>query len=636
MIKPVIKLLAIVGIFTSQIAMADYQGSPFLMGKVESGDLPPVNERLPKNPLIIDIESLGMQPGHYGGVISTAMAKSKDTRQMTVYGYARLVKYNRDYTLIADILESVDIQEGRIFTLKLRDGHKWSDGQPFTAEDFRYWWQDIANDKTLFPVGPPAALKLNGKFPTVDILDELTVRYSWSDANPNFLPLLAQASPRYIYAPSHYLKQFHQKHQNADALTQLVADNSTKNWSSLHTKKARAYKNTNPDLPSLQPWVVQPTSSKKRFTFNRNPFYHKIDKQGRQLPYVDQWVFNITEKKLIPLKAATGEVSLQSRYLKFKDISLLKQSEKKYGFKTYLWRNGKGAHLALYPNLNHKDPMWRAILRDVRFRRAISLGIDRYAINKILYYGMALDGQNTLLPTSPLYQENYRFNWAKQDIDQANILLNEMGMVEKNSRGIRLMPNGEPLEIIIETADTGTEQPDVLQLIADDWQKIGVKLYIKPTSHDVLIPRIFSGEAIMSIFGGWDNGMATADTAPEEQAPVHQDHYQWPKWGQYYETGGSSGEQIDIPEARQLFGLYKKWYASTDTDQRTAIWHEMLKIHSDNLFVIGIVSGTLQPVMVINGLHNVPTEGIWNWDPGAHFGIYSPDIFWFDEGVGDA
>ena len=631
-----IKLISIAALIIPQIAIADYQGSPFLKEQVDNRTLPPISERLPKAPQIVDVESFNLKTGRYGGTIHMSMAKAKDTRQMTVYGYARLVKYDRNYKLVADIVESVDIQEGRIFTLKLREGHKWSDGTPFTTEDFRYWWEDIANNKTLFPVGPPSALKLNGEFPTVEILDTLNIRYSWSMPNPNFLPLLAQASPRYIYAPAHYLKQFHEKYQDSEKLAKFVADKSVKNWSALHTKNSKAYKNTNPDLPSLQPWTLQPTSSKKRFTFNRNAFYHKVDKQGRQLPYVDQWVFNITEKKLIPLKAATGEVSLQARNLKFKDISLLKQSEEQYGFKTNLWRNGKGAHLALYPNLNHSNPIWRAILRDVRFRRAISTGMNRYAINKILYYGTALDGQNTLLPSSPLYKEAYHYNWTKHDVSVANALLDDMGLTEKDSRGIRLMPDGEPLEIIIETADSGTEQPDVLQLIADDWMEIGIKLYIKPTSHDVLIPRIFSGETVMSIFSGWENGMATPEMAPEDQAPVHQDHYQWPKWGQYYETGGQSGEKIDIPEAQKLFELYNEWYASTNKDKKTAIWHEMLKIHSDNLFVIGIVSGTLQPVVVINGLHNVPESGIWNWDPGAHFGIYSPDLFWFDKGVGGA
>ncbi len=607
-----------------------YIEPPFLQKAIASKILPTIKDRLPQEPQMVDVEKLGLKSGQYGGIIRMAMAKSKDTRQMTVYGYARLVKYDRNYQLNADILKSIDIEDGRIFTMKLRKSHKWSDGRPFTSEDFRYWWHDIANDTALYPAGAPAALKLNGELPKVEIIDELTVRYSWSKANPNFLPLLAKASPRYIYAPAHYLKQFHQKYQNKVKLQTLIDDASAKNWSALHNKMSKSYKNTNPDLPNLQPWILQPSKTKKRFIFNRNPFFHKIDNNGRQLPYVDQWIFNITEKKLIPLKAATGEVSLQARYLKFKDISLLKQSGAKYSFQTHLWRNGKGADLALYPNLTHKSPIWRQILRDQRFRRALSLSIDRHAINKVLYYGMGLEGQNTLLPASPLYKKDYRYNYSEFDIAKANDLLDDMGMIKRNDQNIRLMPNGEPLEVIIETADSSSQQSDMLEFITDDWRKIGIKLHIKPTSYDILIPRIFAGETVMSIFSGWENGMANADNAPDDLALIHQDHYQWSKWGQYYETNGKSGEKIDIPAAQNLFDLYIQWYDSQDEVKKSAIWHKMLKIHSDNLFTIGIIAGTLQPVVVINGLNNIPEKAIWNWDPGAHFGIYSPDLFWFD------
>ena len=131
--------------------------TPELVEKVKAGELPPVAQRLPMHPRVVEPETIG----RHGGDLRTSMANSKDIRMMTVYGYARLVGYERRYNLVADILESYDIEDARIFTLHLRPGHKWSDGSAFTAEDFRYWWEDVANNSDLAPLGPPIARSIS-------------------------------------------------------------------------------------------------------------------------------------------------------------------------------------------------------------------------------------------------------------------------------------------------------------------------------------------------------------------------------------------------------------------------------------------------------------------------------------------
>lgn len=595
--------------------------------------LPPIEERVPSDPLVVDLEAAGKKSGEHGGDIRTLMTRAKDTRQMTVYGYARLVKYNEKFELVPDIVKSVDIQDGRIFTFKLRPGHKWSDGEPFTTEDFRYWWEDVAHNEELFPVGPPAFMKVRGEYPQVDIIDETTVRYSWPHPNPDFLPGLAGASPKYIYAPAHYMRQFHIKYGDKKAIEAMVEEKGQRSWASIHTKHGRLYRNDNPDLPVLQPWVVETKSPSDRFVFGRNPFYHKVDSNGLQLPYVDRVIVNITEAKLVAGKAATGDIDLQGRYLRFDDFTLLKQNEKNQDYRTLLWRIAKGAHLALFPNMTHTDPMWRELMRSADFRRALSLAVNRYEINRVIYFGLALEGQNTLLPQSPLFQSDYRERWSTFDIDKANALLDGMGLKRGALGGVRKLPNGEPLELIIETGGTSTEETDVLQLITDSWRQIGVKTFIKPLSQDNLRRRVFAGETQMAISYGWDNGLATADMSPTELAPVHQIQLQWPKWGQFHETNGRAGEDVDLPEAQTLKALLAEWYRAKDRQQKEKIWQQMLEIHADNVFSIGLVAGVLQPIVVRDGLNNVPTEGIWNWDPGAHFGIYGMDTFWWDRGA---
>ena len=149
-------------------------------------------------------------------------ASSQDTRLLVVYGYARLVGYDRDLNLVPDILSAVEVEDGRVFTLRLREGHRWSDGAPFTTEDFRYFWEDVANNEQLSPFGPPWELLVEGEPPVVEIIDPLTVRYSWSSPNPYFLPALAGARPLFIYRPAHYLRQFHEKYADPAELARKV------------------------------------------------------------------------------------------------------------------------------------------------------------------------------------------------------------------------------------------------------------------------------------------------------------------------------------------------------------------------------------------------------------------------------
>ncbi|MDA0652486.1 MAG: ABC transporter substrate-binding protein [Proteobacteria bacterium] len=207
---------------------------PALADEVKSGKLPPVTARVPQEPLVVRGQRDDWRAGRHGGTLTLLMSRAKDIRMMVVYGYARLVGYNEQYELVPDILKKLDVEDGRRFTLHLRKGHRWSDGHPFTAEDFRYYWEDIANNKQLSPVGPPSALLVNGEKPVFEILDDTTIRFAWSQPNPDFLPALAGPTPLYLYRPSHYLKQFHKRFANASKLKELVVKSGRRNWAALH------------------------------------------------------------------------------------------------------------------------------------------------------------------------------------------------------------------------------------------------------------------------------------------------------------------------------------------------------------------------------------------------------------------
>ena len=550
----------------------------FLKKEIAAGKLPAVEKRIPATPLVVRMDEPGLQAGKHGGSLNTLIGRSRDVRLLVVYGYSRLVGYDRKLVLTADILESFEAKDDRVFTFKLRKGHRWSDGQPFTADDFRYFWEDVANNNELSPSGPPSDMLVDGVPPKFEVLDPLTVRYTWPKANREFLPRLAGASPLYIYRPAHYLKRFHKKYSPKVVETESKA--GRRGWAAQHNKQDNMYQFDNPDLPTLEPWVNTTRPPADRFIAVRNPYFHRIDNHGLQLPYLDRVVMSVSEGKLIPAKASAGESDLQARDISFNNYTFLKKNEKLNNYRALLWRTGIGSHFALFPNLNVNDPVWRALLRDVRFRRALSMAIDRGLVNQVLYFGLARESNNTVLAESPLFKEAYQKRWAKFDKKAADKLLDEIGL-KRGSDGIRLLPDGRMLEIIVETAGESSEQSDVLELIRETWKEVGIKLFTKPSQREVLRNRVFSGEALFSVWSGLENGLATADMSPDDLAPTSQQQLQWPKFGQYRETAGKSGLAPDIPEVVELAKLSDAWRVATSRADREKAWHQMLSIHAE-------------------------------------------------------
>ena len=609
--------------------------SPFFADRVSSGALPPIAARLPATPRIIDLEKLGRQSGRHGGNIRMLMGDQRDIRMMTLYGYTRLMVYDINLELVPDVLESCDVEDGRIFTLRLRQGHRWSDGSPFTSEDFRYWWEDVANNKRLSPGGPPQALFSANELPVFEVLSETEIRYSWKTPNPIFLPALAGAQPTYIFMPSAYLKQFHERHAPKHELSQRVKENRVRDWGALHERLSRMYRPENPKLPTLEPWRNTTPLPAEQFVFERNPYFHRVDGQGRQLPYADQVTLTIGTSSLVPAKAAAGEADLQARYIRFDNYTFLKEASKRMNFDVKLWRRAEGAYFALMPNLNAIDPVWRDLNRDVRYRRAISVAINRKDVNKVIFFGLAKESGNTALPESPLFDPRFVSLWTQHDPALANRLLDEIGLTKRDDDGIRLLSDGRRLEFTIETAGENTEETDILDLLKQDFIDVGIKIYPRSTQRDVFRRRIVAGQTVMSAWAGMDNALVTSDMEPDALAPTSSAQFQWPRWGQFIETSGREGERPALPEVDELVRLYEEWRVSSTRDQRRAIWHKMLAINAEQLFTIGVINSTLQPIVVSKDLRNVPEQGLYSFEPGAFIGRYMPDTFWFDRPQAD-
>lgn len=603
----------------------------FLQPRLDDKSLPVLAERLPKIPRVVNVAAMGREPGQYGGVVRTLIGSQKDIRLMTIYGYARLVGYDEKLSMQPDILESFEVVEDRVFTFKIREDHKWSDGSLLTAEDFRYCFEDVLLNEDLSSGGLSTALMVDGNGPRFEIIDPLTVRYSWDTANPDFLPNLAAPQSLSLVLPAAYMKQFHKKYQDPDRLEALMKKNKQKKWTGLHIRMSRQYRPENPELPTLDPWrnTVKPPA--EQFVFERNPFFHRVDENGLQLPYIDKFVLNVSSSSIIPAKSGAGDSDLQGVGIDFADYTFLKDAEKRYPLKVHLWKRTQGSRLALLPNLNAADAAWRKLLQDVRMRRALSLAINREEINKAVFYGLGRESADTVLPESPLYQPAFAKAWAAYDPAKASALLDEIGLEQRGDDGIRILPDGRTAQIVVETAGESTIETDALELITDHWRDVGIALFIRTSQRDVFRSRAMGGEIMMSMWSGLDNGVPTADMNPGQLAPTADDQLQWPLWGAHYISHGQVGEPPDLPAAAQLVDLVKQWRRSAEKSDRAKIWTSMLALFTDQVFSIGLVNATLQPVLRSSRLRNLPEEALYGFDPTSYFGVYMPDTFWLAE-----
>lgn len=590
-----------------------------------------IRNGLPDEPLVYDPREEGGEIGVRGGRVVTLAPRARDIRYLSTMAYTRLVGYDRNLDLRPDLLRAFEVEDGRRFTFRLRKGHRWSDGAPFTAEDFRYWWEDVALNAELNPAGPPAFMLAEGEPPVFEAVDETTLRYTWRRPNPRFLPALAGPRDALIYTPAHYMRPFHNRYAEAEELAERVTKAGVRSWAVLHNRYDGMGDDANPDMPTVYPWRVTNGAPASRFFFARNPYYHRVDPRGQQLPYVDEIVVDLASPGLFAAKANAGEVDLLSRGLVMGDIPVLKQGEKAHRYRTLMWPIARGSEVALYPNLTAADPAWRALNRDVRFRRGLSLGIDRNTLNNALFFGLGTEGNNTVREGSRLFEPRYRSRYAEYDPARASALLDEAGLAARGAGGVRKLPDGRILEIVVEVEGDLAVAVDALQLIEEFWRDIGVKLFVKPQDRTVLRNRSYSGLPVMIAAPGLDNAMPTEIMPPTGLAPVFQDNYAWAKWGQYVETGGKVGEVCDMEVPIRLLALYDSWLQQVEGEAKARIWHEMLALHADQQWTIGTVAGALQPIVLREGLRNLPEDAVYSWEPTAMVGVYRLDaLFWAD------
>jgi peptide/nickel transport system substrate-binding protein len=447
----------------------EYGESPALAAMVDAGILPPVKERLPESPKVSEtIEEIGT----YGGQINVFAVNINRTNDMQNIWGATLFRVPRHEAGIEpDVAAGHEISADRkVFTLYLREGLKWSDGEPLLSEDIRFAQEDMHwNDKV-------NTWNRLGMVNEVKVVDDYTIDLI-CPGGVGLLPLFLSDWPggrANTLFPSHYLKNWHADY-NDDAQA-IAEEEGFENWYDAMRSHYWWDPRTDVNAPDISPWVLRQTTTTNK-VLERNPYFWRVDEARNQLPYIDRVVISIIDAEVYQLKVSGGAADIAYMHTEFENIPLYKSSEADGGYRTVLFPGASGSNVSLWINLNHPNPVLRNIYNDVKFRQAISVAIDRDDINDAVYMGLGNPRQLAPLSSSSFYKTGWEETYSQYDPALANRLLDEIGLDEKDSGGFRKRPDGETLSLVILYPVPG--QTSALELVKEYWEKVGLKTTIK-------------------------------------------------------------------------------------------------------------------------------------------------------------
>ncbi|MGQ9630584.1 MAG: ABC transporter substrate-binding protein [bacterium] len=585
---------------------AKYNEAPMLAELVKAGKLPPVEERLPKEPgFVRDVpkDEIDLKVGQYGGTLRMVHSAPGSDPYVFCMNNEPLL---RGPGLFAEdvggnVLRDYKVSEGgKVFTFYMREGMKWSDGVPVTTDDVLFAYEDVLLNEQLTPVFPQwmrSGNRVDGEPMKLEILDKYTFRVSFAEPYGGFpaqLAIVAWRGYTDLLKPKHYLKQFHVRYTPLEKLEPLIKELSLERgewWTLFHTKDHTNWeiiRATGVGFPRLSPWIptsVTPTA----VILERNPYYWKVDKAGNQLPYIDRIRTELVQDvNMIVMKIISGEVDFVSggsQGASVKDIPLLKENAEKGGYRVVL-QDMHVAPVDVFLNLTHSDPIWRQVVRDVRFRKALSLGINRREIIDAVYFGFAEPSES--VPST-------------YDPKEANRLLDEMGLDKRDAEGFRLGPDGKTFVIPFEIAMYAADHVPVTEMVVEYWKALGIKTTMKTIDTGLLGTRRDANDLKAHVL--WNHQPPLWWGAIWDVIPVH-----WgPLWNRWLNTGGKEGEEPPEEVKRLTELIQRSLVVSPEERKRVIEGHRRLMY--DNIFIIYIVEKAKYPTIAKKNLENIPHSG---------------------------
>ena len=593
-----------------------YHEAPELTKLVREGKLPPVEERLPEEPLIVPpIERIGQ----YGGTWRRGFTGRADTQNVERILHDHLIYYDLDgQTMVPHFAKSWEVSEdGTTFTFHLRKGMKWSDGAPFTADDFEFAFEDVTKNEIINAI-LQYWYKADGQVCTFEKIDDYTIRYIFHKPNYVFIERVAaysiggQSSKGWncpLYAPKHYLKQFHPKYTPVSELNKIAEEEEIEsaNWQLLFKRKAH-YRD-NPELPVVGPWKPVTLITGDVFTLERNPYYFAVDPMGNQLPYIDKIMLHLVEDiEVFNARVIAGGIDMQHRHVFIDKVPVLKSNEKIGNYRVLFWPNLGGSDAAIFINQSWEgDPEIQKWLRSRDFRIALSLAIDREEINESVFLGIGKVRAFVPLPDNPYYPgPEFEKNYAVRDLNKANEILDSLGLGKRDREGYRLRTDGkERLVITISVSRAAfINFEGVAELLVNHWKAIGLKFHLMVEERSLHSTRAANNkhQINMWVTGGSENPWTyTSFTLPTIGCRFAPDVGFWVN---------SKGEKGIAPtgDLIRMLEIFNEG-SSLPKEMRIELGKELWRIHSDNQYVIGTVgqSPAMNGVVVVkNYFRNVP------------------------------
>ncbi|THV38631.1 ABC transporter substrate-binding protein [Glycomyces buryatensis] len=593
--------------------------APMLAERVEAGDLPPVEERLPTEPVVIKVSE---EMGAYGGTWNTAITGASDGPWLfRTINYEPLLKRTRDWEEIelnlASAFEAND--DASEFTITLREGLKWSDGEPVTTSDVEFAFNDVNLNEALTTAVPTELTGPDGNACELEIVDELTFIVRFSGPTPMFRENMAGgiSGQRFTWYPRHYLEQFHLDYN--DKADDEAVEEGYDGWVARFTSLGNlwSFQWENPDLPSLMAWTCrQPISSADYASFERNPYYYKVDEEGSQLPYIDEVRYNIiADVETMFAHAINGDYDFHSRHFNDNAHRADAVDAQEAGNYTVLdLTSTYSSDMNIAFNMNHHDAGLRKIFQDRQFRIAMSHAIDRQELIDVLWNRVGEPAQPAPTPDSDFYDEEFATQYLEFDADLANQILDDAGY-EAGSGGMRTSPDGTPLEFTCSIADDallGTIWIDAMDMIKTYWEAVGVTLHINGQPRENWQTAVNEFDFDLTVWTG-DGG------AIDETISVYWYMAAGPgggaffarQWSEYYERGGETDEALvqELPaHIVEQQELYNQWRLEPDPASRDDIFRQILEIAKEQFYAIGTVRGAGSWAIVSNRLHNVGGE----------------------------
>jgi len=623
----------------------EFNEAPMLAELVAAGTLPPVEERLPAPEDLLVIEPLN-EIGKYGGTWRRGFTGPGDGQNgHRVAGSDRLLFWNSENfpELTPNLAKGWEVSEdSTTVTVMLRKGLKWSDGAPFTTADIVFWYEHMYQNKELVPV--PSPFFNTEKGATLEAVDEYTVKFTFPESNSLFAEVLASSVNVFGgqavfgnvglggFAPAHYLEQFHPDFVDQADLDALVATEGFDNWVNLFKDKNTWARN--PDLPVLTPWKTVNSIATDNWVLERNPYYYGVDTAGNQLPYIDRISMTLAENlEVLNLRAVAGEYDYQSRHIALANLPVLLENAEANGYTIHLDPAQHGADGAFQFNQSYQaDEEIGKWLRTVDFRRALSLAVDRDKINEILFLGIGTPGSAVVAETSPFNPgPEYRTLWSpsKPDLEQANAMLDAIGLTEKDSEGYRLRTdNGERLIIELPTIPAFIQFTQLAELVKEDWAKVGIFANVVEQERSLVEQRRAANE--LPIFVWQNDGTDELFLYPFHALPINETSGTGPGYGVWYSTNGADGVEPTDPSVLKVFDLFSQGLKGSE-EERVQIGQEIWKIITDEVWTMGTVgqSGAFMGVRVVNNnLGNIPSR-LFNIQAGQTPAITRPATFYF-------